>query len=494
MKKNKMKKIFLLSVILLGLSISFAGANLCDKESDKGRKKEKAKTKKQVKDLTIYQYMDRAWFYGKSGDSVKMYQDFDRVVDLFEVQNKPLPVNFILTMAEFSNLEKAKRYLSLNIDISELFYDERPFIDLWHKGLRDEIEKLVAKSGRKDGVLYALILERKGDFKGAFEAIIEDVNLYDEEILRISKKLDDFGLGLLNQKIEVDDENVKCYWIRYLINSTLGSYSQAERDLSILKNISKHNSDYGYFLADIYVKLGRFEEAEKIIYTDHFDRQTATSVFISEEKDKSNLVAIAYYRGDLNLARHLLWQDYKSDECAYLYLSAEIECASKNYIEAVENYKKLLSKIESGGGNLMNISGDYVNLALGRIYREFSGRPFMAASAEASRCFSAVSGWDRLDIWEPLALYYCFDKYKAVDLIEKQIADLGRFGSVPVYLNGARLYSLLGNVERSAELLQRAIELGYRQPFLIEKDEELENLRKSPLYEKIKIELNEKEN
>ena len=69
--------------------------------------------------------------------------------------------------------------------------------------------------------------------------------------------------------------------------------------------------------------------------------------------------------------------------------------------------------------------------------------------------------------------------------VDKQLSRLEPRNPL-VFYNLACSYSLTGNVDRAAEALQQALQLGYRDFKWLAKDPDLRTLRKDPLYLSIK--------
>lgn len=80
---------------------------------------------------------------------------------------------------------------------------------------------------------------------------------------------------------------------------------------------------------------------------------------------------------------------------------------------------------------------------------------------------------------------------KAVDLIEKHLEDAPR--DVTMLYNAACGYSLLGDIDRAADYLRRAVEAGFIDFDHMESDPDLDNLRDHPVYAQI-LEIREEVN
>ena len=77
-------------------------------------------------------------------------------------------------------------------------------------------------------------------------------------------------------------------------------------------------------------------------------------------------------------------------------------------------------------------------------------------------------------------LYVVGEQEKGLELAERA---LGQAENDPnVLYNGACFYARLGNIDRSLELLARAVELGYGNRAWVETDSALDSLRADPRY------------
>lgn len=95
---------------------------------------------------------------------------------------------------------------------------------------------------------------------------------------------------------------------------------------------------------------------------------------------------------------------------------------------------------------------------------------------------------EKSDYYEVLvnlsSIYSGLKFYKKTLEIDRRLAKISPSDPV-VFYNLASDYSVLGDVEKSAMWLKKAIKLGYKDFKYMEKDPDLENLRKTELYRKI---------
>lgn len=95
---------------------------------------------------------------------------------------------------------------------------------------------------------------------------------------------------------------------------------------------------------------------------------------------------------------------------------------------------------------------------------------------------------EKSDYYEVLvnlsSIYSGLKFYKKTLEIDRRLAKISPSDPV-VFYNLASDYSVLGDIEKSAMWLKKAIKLGYKDFKYMEKDPDLENLRKTELYRKI---------
>ncbi|HOK55754.1 MAG TPA: hypothetical protein PKV21_02195 [bacterium] len=93
---------------------------------------------------------------------------------------------------------------------------------------------------------------------------------------------------------------------------------------------------------------------------------------------------------------------------------------------------------------------------------------------------------DFLEVLFQLSHIYIYQRdYKKVLKIDKKIAELLNLDPISYY-NLACDYSLLGDMEKAVMNLKIAISLGFNRKSYIEKDKDLEFLKKSKRFENIK--------
>lgn len=195
-----------------------------------------------------------------------------------------------------------------------------------------------------------------------------------------------------------------------------------------------------------------------------------------------------------------------STDSDFYYMRANAHFFEQHYKEAENDYMKMMELNKDYGyyayyrlGWIKEMQKDYeaaiVNYNMSIALKEDYAYPYMmkgflqkeklGQGKEAKEAFLKCIELDT-EISEGTCKQYAYwglgDKAKAIEVNDSILVKYNNAGS---YYDAACLYSRMGNIEEAISCLRKSFEKGYKRFLHIENDNDLDNIRKHPEYEKL---------